>query len=106
MDVLWLAPSTLIAAGYLLAYAMLRFIMTWVVDICGISDAVLRRRFWLIPVKDLLTSCNFVVWLAGFASNRVTRSDPEYAVNDGKGQLVKALISMARVRFGLGRTRG
>jgi ceramide glucosyltransferase len=75
------APSASIAAAYLLGYVVLRFLMAWVVGIWGINDDVLRRRFWLIPVRDLL---NFAVWLAGFASNRVIWGGLEYVMKDGK----------------------
>ena len=61
--------------------SLLRFLMAWVVGIWGINDDVLRRRFWLIPVRDLLS---FAVWLAGFASNRVTWGGLEYVMKDGK----------------------
>jgi ceramide glucosyltransferase len=81
------APSASIAAAYLLAYVVLRSIMAWVVGIWGIHDDVLRRRFWLIPVRDLL---NFAVWLAGFASNRVTWGGLEYVMKDGKMMEVSA----------------
>jgi ceramide glucosyltransferase len=81
------APSAWIAAAYLLAYVLLRFILAWVVGIWGINDHVLRRRFWLIPVRDLL---NFAVWLAGFASSRVTWGGLEYVMKDGKMMEVSA----------------
>jgi ceramide glucosyltransferase len=81
------APSASIAAAYLLAYVVLRLIMAWVVGIWGINDDVLRRHFWLIPVRDLL---NFAVWLAGFASNRVTWGGLEYVMKDGKMMEVSA----------------
>jgi ceramide glucosyltransferase len=81
------APSAGIAAAYLLAYVLLRFTLAWVVGIWGINDDVLRRRFWLIPLRDLL---NFAVWLAGFASNRVTWGGLEYVMKDGKMMEVSA----------------
>jgi ceramide glucosyltransferase len=81
------APCASIAVAYLLAYVVLRSIMAWVVGIWGINDDVLRRRFWLIPVRDLL---NFAVWLAGFASNRVTWGGLEYVMKDGKMMEVSA----------------
>jgi ceramide glucosyltransferase len=81
------APSASIAAVYLMAYVVLRGIMAWVVGIWGINDDVLRRRFWLIPARDLL---NFAVWLAGFASNRVTWGGLEYVMKDGKMMEVSA----------------
>ena len=81
------APSAWVAVAYLLAYLVLRFLMAWVVGIWGINDDVLRRRFWLIPVRDLLS---FAVWLAGFASNRVMWGGLEYVMKDGKMMPVSA----------------
>jgi ceramide glucosyltransferase len=75
------APRPWIAAAYLLAYLILRFGMAWVVGIWGVGDEVLRRRLWLVPVRDLL---NFAVWLGGFTSNRVTWGGLEYVMKDGK----------------------
>jgi ceramide glucosyltransferase len=75
------APGPWIAAAYLLAYLILRFGMAWVVGIWGVRDEVLRRRLWLVPVRDLL---NFAVWLGGFTSNRVTWGGLEYVMKDGK----------------------
>ncbi|HEY1468082.1 MAG TPA: bacteriohopanetetrol glucosamine biosynthesis glycosyltransferase HpnI [Candidatus Acidoferrum sp.] len=81
------APSAWMAGGYLLAYLLLRFAMAWVVGIWGINDDVLRRRFWLIPLRDLFS---FAVWLAAFASNRVSWGGLEYVTKDGKMMEVSA----------------
>ncbi len=81
------APSAWIAVGYLLAYLVLRFAMAWVVGTWGINDDVLRRRFWLIPLRDLFS---FAVWLAAFASNRVTWGGLEYVTKDGKMMEISA----------------
>ncbi len=67
--------------GYLLAYVCLRFLMAWVVGVWGIGDPVLKRKMWLIPLRDAL---NFGVWLASFASNRVTWGDSEFILRDGQ----------------------
>ncbi len=75
------APSLGVAMGYLLAYVCLRFLMAWVVGVWGIGDPVLKRKMWLIPLRDAL---NFGVWLASFASNRVTWGDSEFILRDGQ----------------------
>jgi len=46
-----------------------------------VGDDVLRRKFWLVPLRDLL---NFGVWLASFASNRITWGGEEYALRKGR----------------------
>jgi ceramide glucosyltransferase len=82
-----LAPAWM-GASYLLAYLVFRFSMAWVVGIWGVGDEVLRRRLWLVPVRDLV---NFFIWLGGLASNRVTWGGLEYVMKDGK--MVDASVS-------------
>ena len=76
-----LAPSTALAAAYLGLYLFLRIAMAWIVGVSGINDAVLRRRFWLLPVRDAF---HFAVWLAGFFSNRIVWSGAKYKVQNGR----------------------
>jgi ceramide glucosyltransferase len=64
----WVAPSAAAGAAYLAGYFVLRFAMAWAVGVWGLRDPVLRRRFWLLPVRDLLS---FFVWLASFGMNRI-----------------------------------
>lgn len=74
------APNRPIAAAYLFSYLVLRFTMAWTVGIWGIADQVLLRKLWLIPLRDAI---HFVVWLASFASNRVTWGDSQFELKDG-----------------------
>jgi ceramide glucosyltransferase len=76
-----LAPAVWISVAFLLSYVLLRFVMAWVVGVWGIGDDVLRKKFWLIPLRDLL---NFAVWLASFASNRVHWGGIEFAIRNGE----------------------
>jgi ceramide glucosyltransferase len=80
-----LAPSGWVAAAYLLAYFVLRLIMAWTVGVWGVGDDVLRRRLWLVPLRDAVY---FAVWLASFASNRITWRGQAFAME--KGQMVPA----------------
>ena len=75
------APSSEVGAGFLAAYLVLRLLMAWVVGVWGVNDAVLRRRLWLVPLRDAIY---FAVWLAGFTSNRVMWGGVEYAIAGGK----------------------
>jgi len=75
------APNRLIAATYLLAYLTARFSQAWIAGVWGIGDEVLRRRLWLVPLRDAI---HFVVWLAGFTSNRVKWGGIEYQIRRGK----------------------
>jgi ceramide glucosyltransferase len=55
--------------------------MAWVVGVWGVNDGVLRRKLWLVPVRDAI---HFAVWLAGFTSNHVMWGGVEYAIEGGK----------------------
>jgi len=75
------AQSRSVAAGYLGAYLVLRFLMAWTVGVWGLKDPVLRRKFWLLPLRDALA---FPVWLASFASNRIEWRGLEFTILKGR----------------------
>ena len=75
------APAAWISAAYLLAYLVLRLGMAWLVGVWGLQDAVLRRKLWLVPLRDLL---HFAVWLAAFASNRIKWGGLTFELRDGQ----------------------
>jgi len=76
-----LAPAPWIAAVYVGAYLVLRFGMAWTVGVWGVGDEVLRKNFWLVPIRD---ATHFVVWLASFGSNRIHWGTAEYAIQRGR----------------------
>ncbi|MCU1240612.1 MAG: hypothetical protein JWO71_1338 [Candidatus Acidoferrum typicum] len=76
-----IAPAPWIAAAYLIAYLVLRLTMAWTVGIWGVGDDVVRRKLWLVPLRDAI---HFVVWLASFASNRIHWGGEEYTIADGR----------------------
>jgi ceramide glucosyltransferase len=71
------APAKWIGVGFLLAYLFLRLAMAWTVGVWGVGDQVLRRRLWLVPLRDAI---QFVIWLASFGSNRVRWAGVEYEI--------------------------
>ena len=75
------APSGAVAAGYLGAYFILRFAMAWTVGVWGLRDPVLRRRFWLLPLRDFLS---FFVWLASFSMNRIEWRGSAFTLEKGR----------------------
>jgi len=77
----WAAPSATIGAAYLGAYFVLRFAMAWAVGVWGLRDPVLRRRIWLLPVRDLLS---FFVWLASFGMNRIEWRGSSFTLEKGR----------------------
>ena len=81
------ARTAWIGAGFVATYLVLRLLMAWVVGVWGVQDDVLRRKLWLVPVRDAI---HFVVWMAGFVSNRVTWGGVEYAIEGGRMREVEA----------------
>ena len=84
------APTRWIAAAYLLAYLVLRHIMAWTVGVWGVGDEVLRKKLWLVPLRDAIYAA---VWVAGFASSRITWGGQDYTMH--KGQMVPVTPSPA-----------
>ena len=76
-----IAPNLWIGASYLLAYIVLRFTMAWTVGVWGVGDDVVRRKVWLVPLRDAIY---FAVWAAGFASNRIQWGGDEYLMRKGR----------------------
>jgi len=77
----FVAPAKWIAGAYVLAYLMLRFVMAWTVGVWGVGDEVLRRKLWLVPLRDAI---QFVIWLASFGSNRIRWGNAEYVIRQGR----------------------
>ena len=75
------APSGWIAGAYLVAYLVLRLTLAWTVGVWGTGDDVVRRKLWLVPLRDAI---HFIVWLASFGSNRVQWGGDEYAIDRGR----------------------
>jgi len=64
-----LAPAKIVAAACIASYLILRLAVSWAAGVRVLQDDTVRRRWWLIPLRDAI---HFVIWLASFASNRVT----------------------------------
>lgn len=76
-----IAPTFWIAAAYLLAYLALRLTMAWTVGVWGVRDDVVRRKIWLVPLRDAIY---FVVWLGSFTSNHIHWGGEEYVMRGGR----------------------
>jgi ceramide glucosyltransferase len=76
-----IAPAKWIGGVYLSAYLTLRFAMAWTVGIWGVGDEVLRRKIWLVPLRDAV---HFVIWLASFGSNHIRWGNVEYVIRRGR----------------------
>jgi ceramide glucosyltransferase len=78
-----LAPAKIIAASCLAAYLALRVALAFSAGVGVLQDETVRRRWWLIPIRDAM---HFFIWLVSFASNRVTWGDAEFIMK--KGQMI------------------
>jgi ceramide glucosyltransferase len=72
-----------IGLDYVAAYFALRLVMAWTVGVWGVGDDLLRRKLWLVPLRDAIF---FAVWLASFSSKRITWGGEGYIMD--KGQMV------------------
>jgi len=77
----FVAPTKSVGAAYLVAYLVLRLAMAWVVGVWGVRDETVRRKPWLIPLRDAV---NFLVWLASLVGNRIVWGGIEYTVGHGR----------------------
>ena len=75
-----IAPSGAVALAYLVAYLVLRCIQVWLAGAWGLNDAITRRSWWLVPLRDAV---NFLVWIAGFFTSRITWRGIPYRVEKG-----------------------
>jgi ceramide glucosyltransferase len=75
------APSHLIALGFVSAYFILRMAAVWTIGIWGLHDDLLKRRWWLVPIWDIFA---FVIWLHSLFWSRVRWQGAEYRVSGGR----------------------
>jgi len=61
-------PSFSVALSYFVAYLALRLAVAWTIGVWGLQDPVVRKRIWLVPVRDALNLC---IYIASFFSNTV-----------------------------------
>lgn len=74
-----IAPSWVIAVLYIAGYVVLRGLMAWTVGVWGVGDTMLRRKMYLVPVRDAFA---FVVWLTSFFKRRIEWRGAEYYIVD------------------------
>src|SRR5207245_1826873 len=80
--------SMSIGVPYLLAYFVLRVVLTWLTGRWGLGDRQLPKILWLIPVRDAI---NFIIWITGFFSDKIIWRGLTYHMRNG--QLVPILSS-------------
>ncbi len=64
--------------SFLGAYFVLRLALAWTVGVWGLRDETVRRKWWILPLRDLL---QFAVWVGSFFSNRIIWGDAEFELS-------------------------
>ncbi len=59
----------------------LRVGLTWLTGGWGIGDGQLAKILWLVPARDAIS---FIVWIAGFFSDRITWRRLKYRIQKGR----------------------
>lgn len=77
----FLAQTKTVALACIAAYLVLRLAVAWTVGFSVLQDETVRTRWWLVPVRDAI---HFVIWLASFASNRITWGDTQFMMKNGQ----------------------
>jgi ceramide glucosyltransferase len=85
------------AALFLCAYATLRLAAACTVGIWGVRDETARRKWWLLPLRDLL---QFAVYVGSFFSNRIVWGEQEFRLS-ASGEM--APISTGDAKTGAGK---
>jgi ceramide glucosyltransferase len=75
------APSRLVAIGYLGIPLAARLAMAFSFGVRGMKDPLLRRRWWLIPLRDAV---EFFIWVVALFSNRVSWRESNFYVRRGR----------------------
>lgn len=70
-----------LAISYLAAYLVLRMGLTWTTGKWGIRDQRLLKILYLVPVRDAVS---FIVWLAGFFTDKIVWRGLPYHVRHGQ----------------------
>jgi ceramide glucosyltransferase len=85
------APSPLAAIGYLGTYLVTRLAMAFTFGAYGMKDPLVRRRWWLVPLRD---AAEFFTWVVALFSNRVSWRASKFIVRRGRLIPVTPLAGM------------
>lgn len=74
-----IAPSTAIAWGYVAGYVFFRGLMAWTVGVHGVQDPLLRKKMWMVPLRDAFA---FTVWVTSFFQRRIEWRGSHYTIHN------------------------
>jgi ceramide glucosyltransferase len=74
-----LSPFFWMSLAYAGAYVVLRLWMAWAVGVSSMRDDLVRRKFWMLPLRDAFA---FAAWLASFLRRRIDWRGQQFYVRD------------------------
>ncbi|MGH9735983.1 MAG: bacteriohopanetetrol glucosamine biosynthesis glycosyltransferase HpnI [Candidatus Acidiferrales bacterium] len=74
-----IAPELWMSFAYVAAYLLLRVWSAWAVGVSGMHDDLVRRKFWLLPLRDLFA---FGSWVASFFPRRINWRGQQFYVRN------------------------
>ncbi|HEY3884884.1 MAG TPA: bacteriohopanetetrol glucosamine biosynthesis glycosyltransferase HpnI [Vicinamibacterales bacterium] len=77
----WAAPSAASAAGWIGAYALARLGVAWSVGAAVLGDDTVRRRWWLLPLRDAMTCA---ISAAAIVSTRIEWRGRRFTLRRGR----------------------
>ncbi|MBK7994289.1 MAG: bacteriohopanetetrol glucosamine biosynthesis glycosyltransferase HpnI [Blastocatellia bacterium] len=81
------APLSLLTWVAVIFALLARFLAAWYIGIRKYQDDILRKYFYLLPIRDILS---FIIWVTSFLSNKVIWCGDTYKLqHGGKLTLVK-----------------
>jgi ceramide glucosyltransferase len=86
-------PSWKAAVAYVTAYVVLRLAVAWEVGARGLEDPVVRKKPWLVFVRDAL---QFAVYLASFFSDSIVWRGTPYKLDGPFAQPEQPAATVAR----------
>lgn len=86
------SESARAGAFFVAAYLLLRLTLAWTVGVWGMNDETVRKKWWLVPLRDAL---HFGVWVASFFSNRIVWGGSEFQLK-ANGDMVALAATAAK----------
>lgn len=74
-----IAPAAWVSAAFVADYLLFRVLIAWAVGVAGMRDDLVRRKWWLLPVRDAFA---FAAWLASFLPRSITWRGQQFYVRN------------------------
>lgn len=88
-----IAPDAWMSFAYVAAYLVLRTWSAWAVGVAGMRDDLIRRKLWLLPLRDTFA---FASWITSFLPRRINWRGQQFYVRNR--QLVRVSTRDANPR--------